>query len=327
LKPATTTRANFTLFKGCVGGRATFYALGGGGAAFGECVFERCEAAVGHWSAAAGQDILERCFFANTTLMGSEFLEGSVLLLNCLFAGDAPPMPSSFLTAGSQQGNTVTRIEFDTASLIATCGGLDPATPAETPTTSQAATPSEPPTETPDRPRERTPGESPKATPARTSEKTPLETPQATAAKTSGRTPERTPGETPRATLSRTRRQSPGETAQATAARTEEKSPDATPRATPSKTPERTPCETPRETPMASGSASPSSTPHSGLSRDATIGIIVGSAILVVMVIVIAVVGAHNTGQRLVTMRTCSSRRGSATSSLWQLEASSRVWV
>jgi hypothetical protein len=54
-------------------------------------------------------------------------------------------MPTSFTAEGIQINFTATRISFDAESFIATCGGVDPATPKETPpeTPLASASPSE----------------------------------------------------------------------------------------------------------------------------------------------------------------------------------------
>ena len=70
------TDARFTLFMGCIGGLAIYYrGWSGDAATFTECAFLGCGPVIAHDSEVTGQDVLERCFFSNTTLRSSTFLE------------------------------------------------------------------------------------------------------------------------------------------------------------------------------------------------------------------------------------------------------------
>jgi hypothetical protein len=123
---AGSVRANLTLFEGCLDGDAVFYKTGGV-AAFGECQFRSCAPAVTHWSGASDriQDVLEFCFFADTDLKPYMFQGGSILLLNCLFAGQIPTAYwAAISTTGSQRLYATTQFEFDEGSLLETCRGI-----------------------------------------------------------------------------------------------------------------------------------------------------------------------------------------------------------
>ena len=119
----SSTNASFTMFDRCLGGYATFFEASGNASTFSNGIFLSCGPAIGHSYEARGRDVIERCFFANTTLRGSRFQDGSVLIRDCLFEGEVPAMPVSFTADGVQQGNATTQIVFDTGSLLETCGG------------------------------------------------------------------------------------------------------------------------------------------------------------------------------------------------------------
>jgi hypothetical protein len=72
---------------------------------------------------ASVQDVLVFCYFVSTNLKGNWFDRGSVLVDSCLFAGAVPAMSVSFRLTGVQISYTSTRISFDTASQLPTCGG------------------------------------------------------------------------------------------------------------------------------------------------------------------------------------------------------------
>ena len=132
----SSTKANFSLFESCVRAYGVMYEDSGNAATFAECSFVSCGPAIAHYAAATGQDVFERCFFASTTLISSYFNGGSALIRDCLFAGVVPEMPESVTAEGTQQGNTATQIEFDTPSMLETCGGPPFATLNESPTMS-----------------------------------------------------------------------------------------------------------------------------------------------------------------------------------------------
>jgi hypothetical protein len=117
------TTASFVAFVRCVGGYGTFYENYGGAATFSDCRFEDSTGAVAHDSGATAQDFLTRCFFLRTAPWGSQFANGKVTLVGCLFAAEVS-LTASFLTSGVQVSFTSTAIVFDTASLLATCGGV-----------------------------------------------------------------------------------------------------------------------------------------------------------------------------------------------------------
>ena len=135
----STMIANFTMFVACLNSQlcyGTYYISNGVAATFGESIFLSSSPAIARsWTVA--QDVFELCFFDNTTLVRYTSMSGSVLLRNCMFSGVIPPIPVSFTTEGTQKSNTATRIEWDTVSLLVTCGGLAPMpTPLATPTPS-----------------------------------------------------------------------------------------------------------------------------------------------------------------------------------------------
>jgi hypothetical protein len=120
----SSTNASFVLMAGCSEGRGCFVTRGGGASAFRQCSFVgNSVGAISH-SSANVQDVLMFCYFINTNLTGNLFIGGSVLVDRCLFAGAVPAMPMSFILTGAQRSYTSTRISFDTASLLPTCGGI-----------------------------------------------------------------------------------------------------------------------------------------------------------------------------------------------------------
>jgi hypothetical protein len=256
----SSTNASFTLFESCVGGYATvtlinrFYLEYGNAATFVECIFLDSDAAIAH-DGATGQDVVGRCFFANTTLKSSVFDGGSVLMRDCLFAGAVPAIPASFTTEGSQQPNTATTIAFDTASLLETCGGPPMPTPGASQEETPKATPSSSQRETPEATSAATPSDSPKSTPPGSWTETPEATQSASPKETGAPTPKETPGSTPAATAS--------------------------------VSPRSTPTSKLRETPTASSESASSSGPNSGLSAVAIAGIV--SGVLVVIAGAVAV--------------------------------------
>jgi hypothetical protein len=80
--------------------------------------------AIAHNTHTAGQTRLVACSFADTKLEGGMFLGGSVMVDSCLFAGVVPTMPVRFSSTGTQFNFTTANISFETASMIATCGGI-----------------------------------------------------------------------------------------------------------------------------------------------------------------------------------------------------------
>jgi hypothetical protein len=83
-----------------VAGAAT--ARGGGSALFRACLFVDSVGAIAHEATAAAQDLLESCYFVNTSLKGSTFDGGSVLVLSCLFAGEGESLDARFEWSGVQ---------------------------------------------------------------------------------------------------------------------------------------------------------------------------------------------------------------------------------
>jgi hypothetical protein len=98
-----------------------------------QCVFvDNAVGAIAHASYEAAQDVMESCCFVNTSLRGTAFWAGSVVIDRCLFAGEVQST-ASIVPTGVQVGFTSTETSFDTASLLPTCGGVGlPPTPRET---------------------------------------------------------------------------------------------------------------------------------------------------------------------------------------------------
>jgi hypothetical protein len=99
--------------------------------------------------------VMEACYFVYTKLRGGgpwNYVWGTVLIVNCLFSG-AVEVTTHYPLTGVQITFTSTRISFDTASLLPTCGGVAqpfPTTPPETPgETTPPETPEETASETP----------------------------------------------------------------------------------------------------------------------------------------------------------------------------------
>jgi hypothetical protein len=120
----SSTNASFVLIAGCSEGKGCFGNWWGNAAAFRHCSFvNNSVGAIAHdW--AWWRDVLMFCYFVSTNLIGGWFGGGKVLVDSCLFAGAIPAMPESFKLKGVQIGYTSTRISFDTASLLPTCGRI-----------------------------------------------------------------------------------------------------------------------------------------------------------------------------------------------------------
>jgi hypothetical protein len=73
------------------------------------------------------QDLIRRCFINDAPLRGSVFDAGTVLVQDCLFAGEVPAMPASFLARGRQQAYVGTRFAFTASLLLNTCPDQVPA--------------------------------------------------------------------------------------------------------------------------------------------------------------------------------------------------------
>jgi hypothetical protein len=136
----SSTKTEFTLFRSCRGGFATFYIGWGMAATFNHSTFDGCDAVIAHGCWAVRQDVIQRCYLVNTSLKGSYFEAGTVLIWNCLFAGAVPEMPAGFLATGDQQANAVTRFVFPAGLLKGTCPRQAPVELGRMPSVSQLAT-------------------------------------------------------------------------------------------------------------------------------------------------------------------------------------------
>jgi hypothetical protein len=115
------TKGDSLVFAKCSGGYGCFYKHGGKSAIFRQCIYlDNSAGAMGHGSWATSQDLMESCHFVNTRLWGGEFLAGSVLIDNCLFAGDVQST-ASFIPTSGQIGHTSLEGLFHRA-WMPTCG-------------------------------------------------------------------------------------------------------------------------------------------------------------------------------------------------------------
>jgi hypothetical protein len=120
-KTDSSTNARFVLIEDGAGAAALFVESGHA-ARLRECLFVNCAGAVGHsQTAGVALYVFDACFFAATTLIGTEFFGGTVTLIDCLFVGEVPTMPNGFRTAGVQVGFVGTRIDLASLSLLETC--------------------------------------------------------------------------------------------------------------------------------------------------------------------------------------------------------------
>jgi hypothetical protein len=92
----------------------------GGPAGLSQCVFVRNFVGAIARDSVEGQDVLEACFFAATPLRGTRFAAGSVLLQNCLFAGEVLST-ASFVPTGVAIPFASTEVAFDWAELVDSC--------------------------------------------------------------------------------------------------------------------------------------------------------------------------------------------------------------
>jgi hypothetical protein len=120
----STTNASFVVIADCSEGEGCFANWCGDAAAFRHCSFVNNSVGAIMHRLASVQDVLMFCYFVSTNLSSSLFDSGSVLVDSCLFAGAVPTMPVSFTLTGVPIGYTSTRISFDTAWLLPTCGGI-----------------------------------------------------------------------------------------------------------------------------------------------------------------------------------------------------------
>jgi hypothetical protein len=78
-----------------------------------------CDEAIAHNSGVTGVDVLEGCFFSSTSLKSTtRFRSGTVVLMDCLFAGT---VPESVNATGVQRACASTEIDLSNQSLLPTC--------------------------------------------------------------------------------------------------------------------------------------------------------------------------------------------------------------
>jgi hypothetical protein len=138
----SSTRAILGVFHRCWGGSATLRRYGGNTATLRECLLVASSGAVGHGMETTGRDSIELCYFQATSLRGTQFSGGSVLVKDCLFATYVPAMPVSFVATGVQRGYAATRMNVANPSLLATCPsqGIAAFGPTATPMASRTGT-------------------------------------------------------------------------------------------------------------------------------------------------------------------------------------------
>jgi hypothetical protein len=136
---SSSTTANFTLFQNCAG-PSVFYEASGNGASFLQCIWAACDYAFEHGILGVAVDTCVECYFDGTRVRGNSFYHsGMILLVDCLFSADYSSTVG-VATTGLVFTFTSTAIEFDTASLLPTCGGLPWTTPVATLSPLESAT-------------------------------------------------------------------------------------------------------------------------------------------------------------------------------------------
>jgi hypothetical protein len=126
------TGGEFLLFVGCEEARGCFNADRTGGATLQKCCFVDNAISAITIRQYRSEVLVKLCYFKGAAAVvefwhvsGSPGGSAYVTVETCLFAGALPAMPTTLVTlAGVQVTATSTRIAFDTASMIPTCGGI-----------------------------------------------------------------------------------------------------------------------------------------------------------------------------------------------------------
>jgi hypothetical protein len=124
-KDLAVTNGSFLLIEGSSRSVGCFCRNSAGAASLGQCSFlNNSVGAISHTKEDAGVTRVVLCYFQDTKLRGGEFTSTALVTVDsCLFAGEVLA-DGPFHMRGDQVNFTWTETKFDTASLLAICGGI-----------------------------------------------------------------------------------------------------------------------------------------------------------------------------------------------------------